>query len=196
MIIKSNFYNRNTVQVAKNLLGCYLVRELKGKIFRAMITETEAYRGEYDLGCHASKGRTARNEIMYGRPGRAYVYMIYGMHYMLNVVTEEKEYPAAVLIRGILVEDAHARPEARNAHVRSLQKTRANLNGPGKLTKFLHIDKSLNGHDLTKRERLWIESASSQTKNRRRLKIIKSPRVGIDYAKHCKEWKWNFTAKV
>jgi len=175
MLLKRNFYNRNTTKVAQDLLGCFLVREYKGKITKAMITETEAYRGEYDLASHASKGRTARTEIMYGRPGHAYVYMIYGMYFMLNVVTEEKDFPAAVLIRGVRPVEAHC-----NASL--------HLDGPGKLTKFLHIDKSLNGYDLTKGEKLWIERPEEKMK----FKITKSPRMGIEYAKHCKKWRWNF----
>lgn len=169
MTLGRKFYNQNTIEVAKGLLGCFLVREHKGKVKKAMITEVEAYRGEYDLACHASKGKTKRTEVMYGRAGHAYIYMIYGMYFMLNIVTEEKEFPAAVLIRGLRAEDL-------------------NLNGPGKLTKFLNIDRSLNGHDLTIGEKLWIERPETRKKHR----IKRSPRVGIDYAKHCRRWKWNF----
>lgn len=177
MLIKRNFYNRHTVKVAQDLLGCFLVREYKGKITKAMITETEAYRGEYDLACHASKGRTPRTEIMYGESGHSYVYMIYGMHFMLNVVTEKKYFPAAVLIRGVEI--------VGNVHGRLLH-----LNGPGKLTKYFHIDRSFNGYDLTKKENLWLEFRHPMSRDR--CKIIKSPRVGIDYARRCKNWKWNF----
>lgn len=178
MIVKRNFYNRNTVQVAQDLLGCFLVWKCKGRIIRARIIETEAYRGEYDLACHASKGRTPRTEVMYGRSGHVYVYMIYGMYFMLNIVTEEKNFPAAVLIRGIEVAK-HPMLKTPTSDV---------ISGPGKLTKFLHVDKSLNGHDMTRAEKLWIECPE----NKKRLKIIKSPRRGIDYARHCREWKWNF----
>jgi DNA-3-methyladenine glycosylase len=165
MIVKRNFYNQNTLQVAKELLGCFLVREYNGKIIKAEIAETEAYRGEYDRASHASRGRTARTEIMFGEAGRAYIYLVYGMHYMFNIVTEEKNFPAAVLIRGV-----------------------TSLNGPGKLTKYFHIDKSLNDHDLTCGEKLWLEYPTKKKK----FKIIKSERIGVDYAGHCKEWKWNF----
>jgi DNA-3-methyladenine glycosylase len=169
MILKRSFYDQNTVKVARDLLGCFLVREYKGKIIKAMITETEAYRGHRDLASHASRGRTPRTEIMFGHPGHAYVYMIYGMYFMLNVVTEEKDFPAAVLIRGIRLENIK-------------------LDGPGKLTKYLNITKNLNGWDLTRSQKLWIESAKKGDK----FKIIKSPRVGIDYARHCRSWEWNF----
>ncbi|MDR3558835.1 MAG: DNA-3-methyladenine glycosylase [Candidatus Pacebacteria bacterium] len=175
MLLKRSFYNRHTLQVARDLLGCFLVRKYKGKIIRAMITETEAYRGEYDLASHASKGRTERTEAMYGAPGHAYIYMIYGMYFMLNVVTEEKDFPAAVLIRAVKT--------VGGKNFCSLR-----LDGPGKLTKYLHIDKSLNGHNLTRGDKLWIECPAEKKK----YKITRSPRRRIEYAKHCKDWKWNF----
>lgn len=173
MLLKRNFYNRNTIQVAKDLLGCFLARKYRGKVIRAMITETEAYRGEKDLACHASRGRTSRTEIMYGQPGHTYIYLIYGMYYMLNIVTEKKDFPAAVLIRSAEIVGAVHEPP---------------LHGPGKLTRYLNINKSFNGWDLTKGEKLWLE----RPRKKSRFKITKSPRVGVDYAKHCKEWKWNF----
>lgn len=182
MILNRKFYNQNTTKIAKDLLGCLLVRKYKGKIVKAMITETEAYRGVYDLASHASRGRTKRTEIMFGGPGYAHIYMIYGMYFMLNVVTEEKDFPAAVLIRGIQTPSVlRTSPPWKGGE---------NLDGPGKLTKFLRIDKSLNGHDLTKGEKLWLESRLGHRMSK--LKITRSPRVGIDYARHCKEWKWNF----
>jgi len=176
MIVNRDFYNQNTIKVAKDLLGCFLVREYRGKITRAMITETEVYRGFHDRASHASRGRTPRTEIMFGSPGRAYVYLIYGMYSMLNIVTEGIDYPAAVLIRGVRPVETHY-----NASL-------PQLNGPGKLTKFLHIDGALNKHDLTLGQKLWIECP----KEKKKFKITKSARVGVDYAKHSKEWKWNF----
>jgi DNA-3-methyladenine glycosylase len=180
MIIKRDFYNQNTIKVAKELLGCFLVREYRGKIIRARITETEAYRGFHDAASHAARGRTPRTELMFGKPGYAYVYLIYGMYSMLNVVTEGVDYPAAVLIRGIEV--------SVEASIEASKKNNIFLDGPGKLTKFLHIDKTLNGHDLALGEKLWIECPAKKKK----FKITKSARVGVDYARHCKEWKWNF----
>lgn len=167
-MFKRVFFNRNTLKVARDLLGCYLVREYRGKIIKAKIIETEAYRGLDDLASHASRRKTERNKIMFDASGYAYIYLVYGMHYILNIVTEKKDFPAAVLIRGI-----------------------ENYNGPGKLTKFLHIDKNLNSHDLTLGKKLWLEPR----KDNQRIKIIKSPRIGVDYAKHCKDWKWNFKIK-
>jgi DNA-3-methyladenine glycosylase len=176
-ILKQNFYNQNTLKVAKDLLGCFLVRKKGKKMIRALITEAEAYRGFNDLASHASKGKTKRNEIMFGHPGRVYVYLVYGMHWMLNIVTEEKDFPAAVLIRGTNLLD-----EKGNI----IRK----LDGPAKLTKFFGINGKFNGLDITQKKILWVERGKIKKK-----KIIKSKRVGVDYAKHSKEWKWNFKLK-
>lgn len=173
-VIPRKFYFRNTLGIARDLLGCFLVRERSGKKIRAMITEVEAYVGEEDLACHASRGRTPRTEVMYGNPGHAYVYMIYGMYHCLNVVTERKDFPAAVLIRAVKIENVDC------------EKT----NGPGKLCKFLHIDRKLNEWDLDKKEKLWLEQHDSKIEL---PKIQKSRRIGIDYAKHCREYLWRFS---
>jgi DNA-3-methyladenine glycosylase len=103
MILKRKFYQNNTLKIAQDLLGCFLVRKIGNKIIKGVITETEAYIGEEDLASHASRGRTPRTEIMYGEAGHAYVYMIYGMYHCLNVVTERKNFPSAVLIRGLKI---------------------------------------------------------------------------------------------
>lgn len=170
--MKKSFYNRDTLKIAKELLGCFLVRKIGMRIIKGVITETEAYVGEDDLACHASRGRTPRTEIMYGESGRAYVYMIYGMYHCLNVVTEKKNFPAAVLIRGIEIEGVDNKK----------------TNGPGKLCKFLQIDRKFNGWDLTAGKKLWIEKGL-ENKN---LKIKNSKRIGVDYARHCKHYRWRF----
>lgn len=178
-ILPRKFYYRPTLKVARDILGCFIVREYRGKIWRALITETEAYIGEKDLACHASRGRTPRTEVMYGQPGHAYIYMIYGMYHCLNIVTEKKDFPAAVLIRGMRI--FSPLPEGRE------------LNGPGKLCKFLYIDKKLNGWDLTKGKKLWIEPRNPRAKL---LGIKKSKRIGIDYAKHCRKYLWRFSIDI
>lgn len=174
-LLKRSFYNRNTLRVAQDLLGCVMVRKIGKKEMRAIITETEAYVGEDDLASHASKGRTPRTELMYGEAGKAYVYMIYGMYHCLNIITEKKDFPAAVLIRAVEIDDVE------------YKKT----NGPGKLCKVLRIDRKLNGYDVVKGKSLWIESGDARfLKNR---KITASKRIGVDYAKHCKEYLWRFS---
>ncbi|KKP79879.1 MAG: hypothetical protein A2271_01330 [Candidatus Moranbacteria bacterium RIFOXYA12_FULL_35_19] len=173
-ILNKTFYNQNTLKVSQDLLGCFLVRKKGQKIIRAMITETESYRGFDDLASHASKGKTKRNELMFGEAGRAYTYLVYGMHWMFNVIAEEKDFPAAVLIRGV---------ELLNEKGGIVRK----LDGPAKLTKFFGINGKFNGIDITQKKFLWVEKGNIKNK-----KIIKSKRVGVDYAKHCKDWKWNF----
>ena len=148
------FFERDVLEVAPGLIGKILVRKLdNGKVLRFKITETEAYRGEEDLACHASKGRTKRTEVMYGEGGFVYVYLIYGMYWMLNFVTGKKNQPQAVLIRGI-----------------------EGFKGPGRLGKILQIDKSFYGEDLTRSDRIWIENSLQKPK------IVSGKRIGIDYA--------------
>lgn len=149
-----------------------------------MITETEAYRGEDDLACHASRGKTPRTEVMYGNPGHAYVYMIYGMYHCLNIVTEKKDFPAAVLIRGV---KPCRRPTSTKTKTSDVY-----LDGPGKLCQFLKIDRKLNKWDLTKGKKLWIEKGIPSRRNVG-TEIKKSRRIGIDYARHCREYLWRFS---
>lgn len=187
-IISRKFFERNTLDVARELLGCFLVREYRGKIWRGMITEVEAYIGENDLACHAARGKTPRTEVMYGEPGHAYVYMIYGMYHCLNIVTEKKDFPAAILIRGL------ANAEQMKANKNEWEKiTGINLDGPGKLCKFLKIDRKLNKWDLTKGKKIWLEPP---TRDFSKKNIVAGKRIGIDYAKHCKEYLWRFSIDI
>jgi len=161
---------------------------------RYKIVETEAYNGPRDLASHASRGRTHRNEAMFGQPGTIYVYFTYGMHYMLNIVTEKENYPAAVLIRAV-------EPIARNAKritPQMLRKTgqahnAAKTNGPAKLTKHLQINKSFNQLPIyTKKHGLWIEN---RDENLKPSQIVKTTRIGVDYAGKYKDKKWRFYIK-
>jgi DNA-3-methyladenine glycosylase len=172
MMLSRRFYRQVTLIVAQGLLGCFLVRKIGNKVIRARIVETEAYVGEDDLACHASKGRTQRTEVMYGEAGHAYVYLVYGMYELLNIVTEKDGFPAAVLIRAVTVEDVPFKE----------------INGPGKLTRFLRIDRDFNTWDLTKGKKLWLEKGSRHASER----IEATKRIGIDYAKHCREYLWRF----
>lgn len=198
MILKRKFYERDTLKIARDLLGCFLVRKIGSKIIRGMITETEAYIGEDDLACHASKGRTPRTEIMYGEAGHAYVYMIYGMYHCLNIVTENKGFPAAVLIRKIA--NASKFEAKRNEWIEI--KSAPKLNGPGKLCKFFQIDRKLNGVDMTKKGKLWIASPRLVRHGRKYCKkvssrqIQSSKRIGVDYAQHCKNYLWRLSLRL
>jgi len=173
-ILDRKFYHRDTLRVARELLGKKLVRQVNGLELSGMITETEAYCGSEDSACHAHRGKTQRNAVMFGSPGHAYVYFTYGMHYMLNLVTEEEENPCAVLIRAILpltgIEEMEKRRKKKGALL---------TNGPAKLCQAMSIDKSLNGWDLTLGSALWVENYRKFPDS----KIITTPRIGIDYAK-------------
>ena len=164
--LTANDYAVDAVTAAKALVGAWLCRRLEdGTVVRRRITETEAYCGEEDTACHAHKGRTARTDVMYSAGGCAYIYLCYGMHNLLNVVTGKKGYPEAVLICGI--ED----------HI-----------GPGRVTKFLQIDWTLNREPLTTSTRLWIEDDGTPSP---RFKM--TPRIGIGYAtKRDQNRKWRF----
>jgi len=166
-VLKQAFFQRPVLEVAPELLGKYLVHNDGQRETALMITETEAYDGEHDLACHAAKGRTARTEVMFGEAGVWYVYLVYGMHEMLNIVTSEPDYPAAVLIRAV-----------------------AGQAGPGKLTKALNIDRRYNGHRAKKSTGLWLEDRGVVVELRQ---IAKAPRIGVDYAGKWAKKPWRFT---
>lgn len=154
-----DFYARSTLTVARGLLGAVLCHRRGEGVLRARIVEVEAYIGERDRACHARAGRTARTAVLYGPPGHAYVYLVYGMHEMLNVVTGAEGFPAAVLVRGAVRAGGEPLP------------------GPGRLTRALGIDRALDAADLCG-DRLWIEAGGLGRGER----IGRSPRIGIDYA--------------
>jgi DNA-3-methyladenine glycosylase len=182
-----SFFARATVSVARDLLGQRLVRLLPdGTRLAGLITEAEAYVGEADLACHARAGRTPRTAVMYGRPGLAYVYFIYGHHWCLNVVTERAGFPAAVLIRALRpVEGLEVIRRQRSG-----RPERALADGPGKLAQALAIDRQANGADLCARAaRVFFERAPAPPP----AEIVAGPRVGIDSAPE--PWRslaWNF----
>ena len=168
MRLNRKFFNRKTLVVAKEILGKYLCRRINDKTIRSKITEVEAYCGPQDRASHASKGVTPRTKIMFGPPGYAYIYMIYGMYHCLNIITEKEGYPAAVLIRALDIE---------------------NGKGPGRLCRKFKIDKKLNGMDLVKSKKLWLEDLGAIIKP---SQIKKGKRIGVDYAGKWKERLWRF----
>ena len=185
------FYDRPTEPVARELLGQRLVHLYQGRRLSGLITETEAYIGQDDLACHARFGLTPRSEVMFGPPGHAYVYFTYGMHWMLNVVTEAQGFPAAVLIRALLPDEGldvmrvlRPRPARTPARL---------TDGPAKLAQALAIDKRLNGHDLCARAaELFIERAAPVPDEA----VVLGPRIGLDNTPE--PWKgvlWNYKLK-
>ncbi len=173
MLLSASFYNRPTLDVARDLLGKQLVRVWYGVELRAKIVEVEAYIGENDTACHCSKGRTPRTEVMFGAGGHAYVYLVYGMHHMLNVVTEGDGFPAAVLIRAVEpLSGVEMMRENRGRAAKNL------TNGPGRLCQAMAIDRQLNGWNLAAGEWLWLEDAPAVA----RSAIATGARIGIGYA--------------
>ncbi|MGB8656211.1 MAG: DNA-3-methyladenine glycosylase [Candidatus Zixiibacteriota bacterium] len=173
------FYDRPTLQVAKELLGKHLIIRRDGHSLSGKIVETEAYIGYKDPASHAYRGMTPRNEVMFGHPGYAYVYLTYGMHHCLNLVTEREGYPAAVLIRALEPADGIEimRKERRREELRDL------ASGPAKLCQALGIDKRLNGADLCS-DMIYVEDRGGVTG-----KIASSSRIGIREGK-AKKWRF------
>ena len=171
--LSKSFFSRDTVEVARDLIGKTLIRR-EGKIqISGMIVETEAYRGEEDLACHCRAGRTPRTEIMYGPAGRAYVYLIYGMYWLLNVVTEGVGKPGAVLIRAIEPLEGMETIAKR----RKGQSRKSWTDGPGKLSLALNIEGDLNGTNICSvGEPLFI----TQGKDISPETIQSGPRVGLE----------------
>ena len=164
----SAFFAQPATTAAPALLGMRLCRRLpSGEVLRVPITETECYYGQEDTACHAHRGRTPRNSLLYRAGGCAYIYLCYGIHNLLNVVTGPEDHPEAVLLRGI-----------------------EGYDGPGKLTKALSIDRALNGEDLLRSELLWLETGE------RPQRVQALPRVGIEYAsREDRERLWRFRAE-
>lgn len=189
-ILSNKFFSHDTREVARNLLGKLLVRSTNSKRLSGIIVETEAYRGFDDTACHAHKGPTERCKVMFGDPGRAYVYLTYGIYNMLNFVTESKFFPSAVLIRAIEPVEG-IKEMLKNRGIKRVEEL---TSGPGKLTKALDIDRSLNDADITKGADLWAEEPENQTIAwLQDFKIEESPRVGIDYAdEQARNWKWRY----
>lgn len=148
--------------VARDLIGCALVIGRGNSVRRFVITETEAYDGPEDLACHASKGRTKRTDVLFREPGTIYVYLCYGLHWLINFVTGPVGYPSAVLLRGIETADGKTK-----------------YDGPAKLTKALAITGVFNGRPLGVETGLWVEPRSATAP---RPLIKTSPRIGVDYA--------------
>lgn len=164
MKIDKNIYKLSSIELAPKLLGKILCRNINGEVLKFRITETEAYYSEQDTACHAFKGKTNRTKIMYEEGGVAYIYLCYGMHWMLNIVSGGKDIPQAVLLRSV-----------------------EGYNGPGKLTKILNITGKLNGENLINSNKIWLEDDNFV------CKFKSAPRIGINYAtEEYKNKLWRF----
>ena len=178
-VISRAFFNRPTLLVARELLGCFLCRKIGKQVIRLMITEVEAYDGPKDKASHANCGQTARNAPMFGEAGKWYVYFTYGMHWMLNIVTSPVGYPAAILIRGGVLSCG------------GLTSAKGEIRGPARLTKALKIDYKLNNKRATRRNGLWIEQGDFYTNK----KIQRTARIGVPYAHEWAKRPYRFLLK-
>ena len=172
-LLPRSYFNRPTLDVARSLIGKYLMRHTDQGTMAGLIVEVEAYVGPEDRACHASRGRTPRTDVLFGAPGIAYVYLIYGMYHCLNVVTERDGFPAAVLIRAV---------EHRSSSA-------ILIDGPGRVCRSFHVDRTLNRWDLTVGERLWLEDRGERITD---AEVITAPRIGVDYAGDWAAKPWRF----
>lgn len=164
--IPQSFFNRPALEVAPDLLGTFLVFEKENKLYKLMISEVEAYIGEHDLACHARVGKTERTAPLYGPPGHFYVYFIYGMYWMLNIVTDYEGYPSGVLIRSA-----------------------GTCVGPGRLTRYAGITKAFKGKPAVPETGLWFEEREFEID---KSAIVQTPRIGVSYAGEWAEKPYRF----
>ncbi len=183
-----SFFARPTLVVARELLGQRLVKVERGRRLSGIITEVEAYLGEEDLACHARAGRTSRTEVMYWPPGHLYVYFTYGVHWMMNVITERENFPAAVLLRGIVPTEGLTTMRRRRGRVDHL------TDGPAKIAQALGVDKRWNGADLCARDSdIFVEEADAVPDS----DVATAPRVGLGNTPE--PWlskPWNFSVTL
>ncbi|VYU04931.1 DNA-3-methyladenine glycosylase [Clostridium tertium] len=195
MIIEKDFYQGDALSIAKNILGDYLVREIDGKVVRSIIVETESYIGAIDKACHAyNYKKTERTKPLFEEGGIAYVYFIYGLYHCLNIVTNVKDEPEAVLIRAIEPLDnfdylSNIRFNKDYNDLTRVQKKNL-TNGPSKLCSALSITKKENYKKLYEKGNLYIEA--NPNKN---FEIVETTRIGIDYAEEAKDFVWRFYIK-
>jgi len=187
--LKQEFYQKDAVQVARDLLGKIIVRKYDGKTITVKIVETEAYCGAEDKASHAHNNKkTKRTAPMFKKGGHAYIYLIYGMYYCLNVVTAAENNPHAVLIRG--VEPLKGLKYIKENRQIKSSRSKDLTNGPGKLSQALKIDKSFDGCNLVENNSLYLTDGGTED-----FEIESSPRVNIDYAEEYKDKKWRFFIK-
>ena len=180
--LERQFYTRGTLQVAKELLGKKLVKGDKA----GFIVETEAYIGPQDKAAHFYQGKkTERNKVAFKQGGFIYIYLCYGIHWMLNITTDQEK-PECVLVRALEPVDEEARKLSERKEGSQLC-----CNGPGKLTDWMNLNKDFYGEDLVESERLWLEEGKEIEKDR----IVSGPRIGIDYAEEWVDKEWRFYVK-
>ena len=199
--LSPSFYDGDTVELARALLGKLIVRRVQGETLVCRITETEAYVGRCDKACHAyGYKKTARTSTLFAPPGTAYIYLIYGIYHCLNFVTEPEGEPAAVLIRGgepILGAETMAQLRyGKPLDQLTYSQRKHFLDGPGKLCQALGLTRAENGLDLTREGPLWVTDSPVSlglTLPEEKREILQGKRIGIDYAQEAVDFPWRFT---
>ncbi|MEM6254935.1 MAG: DNA-3-methyladenine glycosylase [Cyanobacteria bacterium P01_D01_bin.156] len=186
MIISADWCDRNTLDVASDLVGCTLVRQLNGETLQGLIIETEAYCPN-DPACHAYRGKTPSNTAMFGPPGHSYVYFIYGMYHCFNVVTEARDTGSAVLVRAVALSQL-----PKDLDIKYTRQGHRVAAGPGKLCRTLNIDRRHNGLALTPQNQLWLKHRSKDFQSKLDQgdhTLVQTTRIGISKAAE-KPWRW------
>ncbi len=191
--LSRSFYNRSTLDVARDLLGKIIVHRVDGKEISGRIVETEGYIGAIDKACHCYKKITKRTEVMFGQPGHAYVYLIYGMYCCMNIVTESEGVGAAVLIRALEplkgIEEMAVNRYKKTLNELNKRQLNNLTNGPGKLCMALNITREENKEDLTGEGLFLLDDGFDS------FEIAKGKRINIDYAQEAKDFEWRFYIK-
>lgn len=200
MILSAPFFGGQTLDITPKLLGKFLVRKVGRKRIVAMITEVEAYVGPHDRASHASRGKTPRTEVMFGKPGYWYVYLVYGMHHCLNIVTERDGFPAAILIRSVATHVNITPRSLNNVNMpidskifhKNYRSLASIISGPGRVCKYFRIDRRFNKKPAIKSTGLWIEDRGVRIRSEQ---IRRGKRIGVDYAGKWKDKPWRFWIK-
>jgi len=192
MRLDRGFFDRDTVTVAKDLLGKFLVTDFKKGTVVGKIIETEAYMGTDDLACHASKGMTQRNKILFEEVGHLYVYLNYGIFWLTNIVAHTKNDVGGILLRSVEIIEGHNIVKKRLLENKFVKVNSKLASGPGKLSIAFGINGDFHSEDSIKSDRIYIEDKKEKVLEKN---IVSVKRVGVDYAKHCKDYPWRFYIK-
>lgn len=192
MRLKKEFFNRETTSAAKDLLGKFLITNLEeGKVV-GKIVETEAYMGVDDLACHASKGKTPRTKVLFGEVGHLYVYLNYGIFWLTNIVAHKDDDVGGVLLRSVEITEGQEITRKRLQKCKFVKANEKLASGPGKLSVAFGIAGDFHTQDITKSSKIYIEDRGVVLLN---SEIFATRRVGVDYAKHCKDYPWRYYIK-
>jgi DNA-3-methyladenine glycosylase len=192
MKLNQDFFSRNTVVAAKELLGQFLVTNTEEERIVGKIIETEAYMGIDDLACHASHGRTPRTEVLFGDTGRLYVYLNYGIFWLTNIVAHEKNNVGGILLRSAEIINGKEIAIKRLGRSKFVKANEKLASGPGKLSIAFGLNKDFHNLSITKSDKIWMEENKEKIPE---SEIVATKRIGVEYAKHCKDYPWRFYIK-